>query len=101
MQNAMRNCLTKTTLAVLLLAIGADLCAQPVPHHFSGICRSADGTVALSLDGSVSGMLNLTGTISNQFIQMFDLYSVEASSNLAAWVPLALVLRTNNNPNPL
>jgi hypothetical protein len=74
---------TKLVLNVLqLLAIGASLCAQPVPHHFSGISRLPDGTVALSLDGSVSGMFNLTGAISNQFMQMFDLYDVEASSNL-------------------
>jgi dienelactone hydrolase len=86
---------------LLLLATGASLCAQPVPHHFSGISRLADGTVALSLDGSVSKMFNLTGTISNQFMQMFDLYPVEASTNLKDWTPLAMLLRTNNNPSPL
>jgi len=102
LKNDIMKSLTKMVLKALLpLAIGASLCAQPVPHHFSGISGLADGTVALSLDGSVSGMFNLTGTISNQFMQMFDLYDVEASSNLTDWAPLALVLRTNNNPNPL
>ena len=32
---------------------------------------------------------------------MFDLYLVEASTNLADWTRLALLLRTNNNPTPL
>ena len=34
-------------------------------------------------------------------MQMFDLYAVEASTNLAEWTRLALLLRTNNNPHPL
>jgi dienelactone hydrolase len=32
---------------------------------------------------------------------MFDLYPVEASTNMLDWTRLALLLRTNNNPNPL
>src|SRR5437016_8778363 len=93
-----------TTL--LLLGLGLlpptrdNLRAQPVPHHFSGITALPDKTL-LSLDGSVSNMFNLTTTISNQFMQMFDLYVVEASTNLADWTRLAVLLRTNNNPNPL
>ncbi|MEK7676000.1 MAG: hypothetical protein AAB676_09235 [Verrucomicrobiota bacterium] len=75
--------------------------AQPVPHHFSGITALPDRTMMLSLDGSVANMFNLTGTVSNQFRQMFDLYVVEASTNLADWTRLALLPRTNNNPNPL
>jgi len=93
-----------TTLFLFGLALfppaGANLNAQPVPHHFSSITALPDKTL-LSLDGSVSNMFNLTGTISNQFMQMFDQYVVEASTNLADWTRLALLLRTNNNPNPL
>ena len=74
---------------------------QPAPHHFTGLTVLPDQTVTLSLDGSVSNMFNLTGTISNQFQQMFDLYLVEASTNLLDWTRLALLLRTNNDPNPL
>lgn len=85
----------------LLLTVPPNLWAQPVPHHFSGITALPDKTIALSLDGSVSNMFNLSGTISNQFMQMFDLYAVETSTNLMDWAPLALRLRTNNNPNPL
>jgi dienelactone hydrolase len=85
----------------LLFPIHPNLWAQPVPHHFRDITVLADRSMALSLDGSVSNMFNLSGTISNQFMQMFDLYAVEASTNLADWTRLALLLRTNNNPNPL
>ncbi len=87
-------------LGLLLPAI-FNLVAQPVPHHFSGLTLLPDQTAMLSLDGSVANMFNLTGTISNQFRQMFDLYPVEASTNLDSWTRLALLLRTNNNPNPL
>jgi len=85
----------------LLLTVPPNLCAQPVPHHFDGIAASPDQTITFSLDGSASNMFNLSGTISNQFMQMFDLYAVESSTNLMDWSPLALLLRTNNNPNPL
>ena len=85
----------------LLLPAHPTLSAQPVPHHFSGITVSLDQTATLSLDGSVSNMFSLSGTISSQFMQMFDLYAVEASTNLAEWTRLALLLRTNNNPHPL
>src|SRR6266436_2592219 len=93
-----------TTLFLLGLALfppaGAKLNAQPVPHHFSGITALPDKTL-LSLDGSVSNMFNLTGTTSNQFMQLFDLYVVEGSRNLADWTRLAILQRTNNNPSPL
>jgi dienelactone hydrolase len=95
---------TSTLLAFglgLLLPAHPTLSAQPVPHHFSSITVSLDQTATLSLDGSVAGMFNLTGTISNQFMQMFDLYPVEASTSLTEWTCLALLLRTNNDPNPL
>src|SRR5262245_53321680 len=94
---------TKSNLlavAMLLTVNGVGL-SQPVPHHFSNIATSQGSAISLSLDGSVSNLFNLTGTISNQFMQMFDLYSVEASTNLADWTRLALLLRTNNDPNPL
>jgi dienelactone hydrolase len=87
--------------ALILLAISGKLCAQPVPHHFSGVAPLPDKTMTLTLDGGVSKMFNLTGAISNQFMQMFDLYPVEASTNLLDWARLAVLLRTNNNPNPL
>ena len=91
------------SLAVLgmLLVSWFDLWAQPVPHHFSGIAVLPDKTVSLSLNGSVSQLVNLSGTISNQFMQMFDLYVLEDSPNLTDWTRLAMLLRMNNNPSPV
>ena len=86
----------------LLLLLRPNVFAQPLPHHFSGIARAPDGTVTLILDGSVSNLIpGLTGMISNQFMQMFDLYPVEASGNLTDWTRLDCLERTNNDPNPL
>lgn len=86
----------------LLLLVRPTVFAQPLPHGFSGIARAPDGIVTLSLTGSVSNLVpGLTGAISNQFRQMFDLYVVEASTNLMDWTPLAGLLRTNNDPNLL
>src|SRR5437899_9223712 len=50
----------KTLLVVglgILPPTSANLQAQPVPHHFSGITALPDKTL-LSLDGSVSNMFN-------------------------------------------
>jgi dienelactone hydrolase len=90
-------------LPTLLLWFGATVVglAQSVPHYFSGLTVFPDRTVTLTLDGSVSNMFSLTGTVSNQFLQLADLYVIEASTNLTEWTPLARLLRTNNDPNPL
>ena len=66
----------------LLLPNRPDLWAQPVPHYFEGITVLPDRTAMLSLDGSVSNMFTLPAAVSNQFRQMFDLYVLEASTNL-------------------
>lgn len=87
-------------LAVFLAAI-ATAHAQPMPHHFTSITKNPSGDAVLTLDGSVSNMFNLTGTISNQFDQMFDLYPVEASEDLVNWRGVAFMMRTNNNPAPI
>ncbi|MBN2507069.1 MAG: hypothetical protein JXQ71_10275 [Verrucomicrobia bacterium] len=86
----------------LWLTTGGEASAQPSPHHFSGIDIASDRTVALSLDGNVSNLIpGLSGTILNQFNQMFDLYTVEASTDLIDWTRLAMLARTNNDPRPL
>jgi dienelactone hydrolase len=87
--------------ALLFLVLGKALLAQPIPHHFTGLTVLPGQRVTLSLDGSVAGMFNLSGTISNQFMQMFDIYMVEASTNLQDWTPLGSFLRTNSDPAPL
>lgn len=88
-------------LGLGLLPLAWSVCAQPVPHHFTSITVLPDKTATLRLDGDVSNMFSLSATISNQFMQMFDLYPVEASENLIDWTSLAWLLRTNNNPAPL
>jgi len=85
----------------LLLLTPLPLSAQPTPHHFNGLTVLPDQMVTLSLDGSVSNMFNLSGTVSNQFLQLADLYVVEASTNLTDWTPLARLLRTNSDSSPL
>lgn len=85
----------------LLLPLGPNSLAQPIPHHFSAITVASEKSVALSLDGSVSNLLNVTDSIRAQFMQMLDLYIVEASTNLADWTRLAMLSRTNNDPAPL
>jgi hypothetical protein len=92
---------TIDVLFALLLVSGANPQAQPVPHHFTGLTVASHRTVTLTLEGNVAGMFNLTGTIWNQFRQMLDLYVVEASSNLADRTRIAMVPRTNSDPNPL
>jgi len=87
-------------LAAFLVAI-ASVGAQPVPHHFTTITTSPRGDAVLMMDGSVSNMFNLSGTISDQFDQMFDLYPVEASEDLFDWRGLVWLTRTNNDPAPL
>jgi hypothetical protein len=65
-------------LLPLVLAPTLELLAQPVPHHFDGIAVLPNRSVNLSLNGSVSNMFSLPSTVANQFLQMFDLYAVEA-----------------------
>jgi dienelactone hydrolase len=60
-----------------------------------------DGNVTLGLDGRVLNQFNFTGTFSNQLQQTFDLYPVDASSNLFDWARIALILRTNSDSGPL
>lgn len=100
-RTAWRSLLPACVMLGLAAASKTELCAQPVPHHFSGITVGPDQTVTLALNGSVSNRFHLTAAISNQFMEMFDLYPVDASTNLLSWTRLALLLRTNNNPEPL
>lgn len=63
----------------------------PDPHGFSGITSLEDGRILLSLTGGVAA----------RFWPYFDLYPVEASTNLMGWTHLAWLLRTNQPPNDL
>src|SRR5579859_539744 len=85
---------------LLLLPTSASLLGQPVPHHFSGI-TSSNGTIIVSLDGSVSNMFPLPVSVSSQFMQMFDLYVLDSSQTLSTWTRESILVRTNNDPKPL
>jgi dienelactone hydrolase len=63
----------------------------PGLHGLSGITALEDGSILLSL----------TGGVASRFWPYFDLYPVEASTNLMAWTPLVWLLRTNQPPNDL
>ncbi len=95
------------TPILCLLALGVSLFAefalpaQPSPHQISNLKLSPDQTAVLTLEGNVSNLFNLSGTLADQFWQMFDLYPVEASTNLTDWTRLDLLVRTNSNLSPL
>jgi len=63
----------------------------PGPHGFGGITSLEDGRILLSLTGGVAA----------RFWPYFDLYPVEASTNLMDWTHLVWLLRTNQPPNDL
>ncbi|HXJ58477.1 MAG TPA: immunoglobulin domain-containing protein, partial [Verrucomicrobiae bacterium] len=69
----------------------ATLSVVPTLHGFSGIKALGDEGILLSLTGSVRTL----------FMPYFDLYPVEASTNLADWTPLTSLLRTNAATNAL
>ena len=86
----------------LMIISPAPIPSAPVPHHFDGITFNSDRMPKLTLGGSVLGMFtNLPTAISNQFMQMFDLYPLDVSSNLTDWTSFAIPARTNNNSSPL
>lgn len=86
-------------MAVLIFT--GSVWAQPLPHQISGIIVASNQTVTLSLEGSVSNLIALPSSISSVFMKMFDLYPVDASTDLSRWARLSISLRTNNDPNPL
>lgn len=96
MPTSMRSILSSSLYLAALCAV-----AQPVPHQFTDLTILPDRSVALSLDGSGMNLFNLRGSISNQFSQLFDLYTVEVSTNLVRWAPAATLLRTNSDAHPL
>jgi uncharacterized repeat protein (TIGR03803 family) len=55
------------------------------PHSLSGIVAQSDGSVGLSFKGETTTL----------FAPYYDLYPLEASSNLVDWAPLVTLQRTN------
>jgi len=87
---------------VLAVFLKWDLWAAGVPHHFGGIGTDADGIVTVQLEGSVSNLFGaLPLSVATQYLQMFDLYVIDASPDLMQWTRLATLLRINGDPSPL
>lgn len=67
------------------------------PHRFDNIRVSPEGIVSLTLGGGYTPGVGL----SNRFQPNFDIYPLEASTNLVDWVPLKWLVRTNASTNAL
>lgn len=79
------------TLIVVLLIGSASSFAQSGVHRFGAITSQPDRTISLELLGEAPPA----------FHNYFDLYPLEASSNLADWTALPTLVRTNLATNAL
>jgi dienelactone hydrolase len=59
------------------------------PHSLSGIEAQSNGSVSLTFNGETTLL----------FAPYYDLYPLEASSNLIDWMPVALLQRPNGEPD--
>ena len=77
---------------IVILLIGAESgFAQSGVHRFGAITAQPDRTISLELLGDAP----------SAFLKYFDLYPLEASTNLANWLPLGTLVRTNLATNAL
>lgn len=77
---------------IAILWIGAESgFAQSGVHRFGAITSQPDRTISLELLGDAP----------SAFLNYFDLYPLEASTNLADWTPLETLVRTNLTTNAL
>jgi dienelactone hydrolase len=94
----------KTLSQILRLLLLASLIATAqaqVAHHFTGITVDTNATATVQLDGSVSNLFSLTASMRSQYLQMFDIYLLDASPDLTQWTRQAMLLRLNSDPTPL
>jgi dienelactone hydrolase len=79
-------------LAIVLWCTTIQSRAQaPLAHSFAHIAVLPDGAASLTLTGHVSAIL----------WQYFDIYPLEASSDLVNWKPLATLVRSNASRDAL
>jgi dienelactone hydrolase len=79
-------------VATAILLIGADSgVAQSNVHRFGAITSQPDRTISLELLGAAP----------SAFLKYYDLYPLEASTDLATWRPLWTLVRTNLATNAL
>lgn len=76
-------------VALMALLLQHHAKAQPSWHRVGHIAPQTDGAVRLELSGAAGSL----------FLAYFDLYPLEASTDLVAWTPLATVVRTNKTTN--
>lgn len=89
---------THLLCAGLLFGLIHTASAQPIitsqtfpVHGFERITANPDRTISL----------NLTGVVTTTFLPYYDLYTLDASTNLVDWSPLGVLERTNNSSNAL
>jgi len=84
--------LVKCVTVIAILAIGATSgFTQSNVHRFGATTSQPDRTISLEL----------LGESPPAFLKYFDLYPLEASTNLANWTPLRMLVRTNLATNAL
>jgi dienelactone hydrolase len=79
------------TLIAFLLIAAESAFAQSGVHRFGAITSQPDRTISLELLGDAESV----------FLKYYDLYPLEASTNLANWTPLGTLVRTNLATNAL
>lgn len=79
-------------VATTILLIGTESgFAQSGVHRFGAITSQPDRTISLELRGAAP----------SAFLEYYDLYPLEASTNLVDWTPLGTLVRTNLATNVL
>ena len=87
----MKTKLSIAGLFAMLAAIVQSSAQTPLLHGFADVTVLRGRTISLTL----------TGRVASTFRQYYDLYPIEVSSDLAAWKPLATLIRTNASTNAL
>jgi dienelactone hydrolase len=75
----------------LAMTVAASQGFAQTPHRFNSIRPGPGGAM----------LLGLTGSVSQSFSPYFDIYLLDASTNLGHWTPLPPLLRTNGLLAPL
>src|SRR5882724_6932859 len=84
-----------TSLGVAIIASAILLALHPSTH-----AQSIQRLTGISLQSNGDAELSLTGKVASAFYY-YDLYPIEASTDLVTWTPLATLLRTNSSSAPL
>src|SRR5579872_1731323 len=86
---------------LLLLACSIASAKAQIAHHFTAIAFGSNATATVQVDGSVSNLFSLTASMRSQYVQMFDIYPIDASQDLTHWTRHATFLRLISDPAPL